>query len=126
MGDYMFKNLIEFNNAVNDLLHDIVCGKDIDSLLLEDDFRDDTLDVIAYCIENKYLTNIEVWCDGDGKLHMDTTGNVRITRDGLAFMEAHSEKAIKKLKRDVFTAKLQSWISLLVAIASLIVSIFKE
>lgn len=119
----MFKNLSEFNNAVYDLLYDVAHGNGFDLLYFEQDYQDDTMDVIEYCANNNFLTNLVIWHDGNGKTRASNKGQVRITHDGLVFMEAHSENTIKKLKRDVFSAKSQSWLSLIVAIISLIVSV---
>lgn len=120
----MFQSLNEFNDAVYDLLKDISSGKKFDPLFFEKDFMHDTMDVIAFCSDNKYITNIETWHDGDGNVHASQKGPIRITRDGLLFMETHSESTIKKLRRSLFITKLQFWITFAISIASFIKSFF--
>lgn len=120
----MFKNLNEFNDAVYDLLYDIAHGTGFDPLIFEKDYQEDTMDVIAYCSENKYITNIEIWHDGYGKVQASQKGPVRITHDGLSFMEAHNDATIKKLKRSLFITRLQFWVTFVISIASFIKSFF--
>jgi hypothetical protein len=120
----MFKNLNEFNDAVYDILKDISCNNKFDPLYFEENFIRDTMDVIAFCSESKYITNLDIWHDGGGNVRTSQKGPVRITRDGLLFMETHSEATIKKLRRSLLITRLQFWITFAISIASFIKSFF--
>ncbi len=118
----MFKTIKDFNDAAYDFLQDVVSGAGVDPVLLETDYQSDTMDVIVYCAKENFVTGVTPWTDG-GQCARAHIGNMRITREGLAFMEAHSDKNIKKLKKDVFLANLRSWISLIIAAGSLAIAL---
>jgi len=120
----LFKNLNEFNDAVYDLLKEISNDNHFDPLYFEKEFMYDTMDVIAHCVENKYITNLEIWHDGKGNVRANQKGVMRITHAGLFFMETHSDKTVKKLRRELFVTRLSFWITLAISIISFIKSFF--
>jgi len=122
----MYKTLSEFNNAVYDYLCDLVSGYGVLPEFYEECHHKDIMEVIEYCEKNKYLVNLTTWHDGYGDIHAAAKGSVSITRDGLAFIEAHSATNVKKVNRKANFANVQSWIAILIALATLIASFLNK
>lgn len=120
----MFKSLPEFNDAVYDFLRDVINGHGLMPGFYEDCFKTDLMDIIAFCAESKYIYRVEVWRDGNGDVHAQAVGNVHVTPQGLAFIEAHSEATVKKLRRELYVTRLGFWVTFLMSVASFIRSFF--
>lgn len=82
----MFKSLKEFDTAVFEILTKI--RDDEDYCALSSTYGETKFDdALEYCVESKFIAGLKVDRVASGKLVTDAVRKIRITRDGLQYIE---------------------------------------
>lgn len=82
----MFKTLKDFDTAVRAILMKIRDEEDYE--ILRQDYSDENFeDALEYCVQHNLITGLHVQRTASGKLLADVIGKVKITREGLKFID---------------------------------------
>lgn len=115
----MFNNCKEFEQSVYDYLSDLINGSELFPPYYEE-FQKDVLIIIETCVKENYISQVEVWHDADGCIHVNSFGNHYVTLKGYQFMKQFEENDVIKIaKRSEKRAKFSTLVSVIAMLISL-------